>query len=172
VRFLQAGLGSLPVSKRYRPVAALELPMYVKFKRPRTVGKIGESGPCYHVLRRGNRSKQRHKRAPATTNQTTLKAGGFVADGKAVQSVRVRRQASILDRSADFLRTATEKTESEVLRPCCLVGMEVGNQKCQLVLKPTVRGLKVVAYALGGPLYLRRIVGRLSSALLTKNATS
>jgi hypothetical protein len=45
----------------------------------------------------------------------------------------------------------------------------------QPTLNPTVRGLKVVAKALGGqpgPSYLRRIVGRLSSALLTKRATS
>jgi|SRR6516162_312324 len=45
-------------------------------------------------------------------------------------------------------------------------------QKCQLALRPTVRGLKVVAYALGGPLFIRRMVGWLSSALLTKSATS
>jgi hypothetical protein len=32
-----------------------------------------KSGPRYHVLRRGSRSKQRHKRAPATTFETAVR---------------------------------------------------------------------------------------------------
>ena len=67
------------------------------------------------------------------------------------------------------LRYCFDHPTAKLYRP------EHTDQYRQLRLNPTVRGLKVVPKALGGqgvPSYSRRIVGRLSSALLMKRATS
>jgi hypothetical protein len=57
------------------------------------------------------------------------------------------------------------------IRVLGVMNPDVGNQKCQLALKPTVRGLKVVAYTSEPPNPNRMIVGG-CRALLTKSATS